>query len=97
MYEIWDFESANIVNAYPTESAALATVAAQVDAYGRAAVATWVLLRDDGGPDKQPVAEGEALANLATRQRVAVGNYVGAAKFLQHGWWRFASLHNESV
>ncbi len=74
MYELWDFDSANIVNAYPTESAALAVVVAQMDAYGRAAVATWVLLKDDGGPDKLPVAEGDALADLAIRQRVAAGD-----------------------
>ena len=74
MYELWDFDSASIINAYPTESAALAIVAAEIAEAGRAAVETWVLLWDNGGPSKVPVAEGEALADLATRQRVAVGD-----------------------
>ena len=68
VYELWDSETRNIIYTYPTEAAALAEVAEQVAAYGRDAVAGWVLLRNDGAEDKQGlrrIADGETLADRA--------------------------------
>lgn len=48
IYELWDFDAANMVDTFRSEGAALAEVAAQVAAFGRDAVRTWVLLSNDG-------------------------------------------------
>ncbi len=68
VYELWDADTRNIIYTYPTEAAALAKVAEQVAAYGRDAVAGWVLLRNDGRKGEQGlrrIADGETLADRA--------------------------------
>jgi hypothetical protein len=66
IFELWDVESGNLVNAWESETEALAEVRAWVDAYGPAPVQAWVLLRDDD-PDRDlvVVAEGAALIERA--------------------------------
>jgi hypothetical protein len=66
IYELHDFETANMIAAADTEDETLATVAAYVAAHGRAAVETWVLLRASAdGAHKEAVAAGTALAERA--------------------------------
>jgi len=68
VYELWDAETRNIIYTYLTEAAALAEVAEQVAAYGRDAVAGWVLLQNDGkegGKGLRRIADGETLADRA--------------------------------
>lgn len=70
LWELWNHETANIINAYPSEAAALAEVAAQVEAFGREGVETWSLLAATAdGLHKENVAYGAALADLALRAR----------------------------
>ncbi len=66
IYELHDFDTANMIAATDTEDEALATVAGYVAAHGRAAVETWVLLRATAdGTHKEPLAAGDALADRA--------------------------------
>lgn len=57
-YELWDFESANLVNAYPSPAAALAVVANYVRAHGQESVERWSLLRAVTDDDYEVIAEG---------------------------------------
>ncbi|MGI8691016.1 MAG: hypothetical protein ACR2M3_20745 [Thermomicrobiales bacterium] len=64
--ELWDEETAHLINTYPSASAALAVVAATIDEHGRAAVENWISLRTaQAGSAKETVAEGDALAHMA--------------------------------
>lgn len=66
IYELHDFDTANMIAATDTEDEALATVAEYVAAHGRTAVETWVLLRaTTDGTHKESVAAGDALADRA--------------------------------
>ncbi len=66
IYELHDFDTANMIAAADTEDATLATVAAYVAAHGRAAVETWVLLcASADGAHKEAVAAGTGLAERA--------------------------------
>ncbi len=66
IYELYDWDDANLIAAYRDEANALAEVAAQVSAFGRDAVRTWTLLRSSpDGTHKENVAEGDALAERA--------------------------------
>lgn len=68
VYELWDADTRNIIYTYPTEAAALAEVAEQIAAYGRDAVAEWVLLINDStGGEKgiRRIADGDTLAERA--------------------------------
>lgn len=47
IYEIWDYETSNLLDAYATEQAALDDVLDTIRTEGLDAVATWALLRDD--------------------------------------------------
>ncbi|MGI8857948.1 MAG: hypothetical protein ACR2JW_19600 [Thermomicrobiales bacterium] len=68
IYELYDWDDANLIAAYHNEADALSEVAAQVRAYGRASVLTWTLLMSTSdGTHKENVAEGDALATLALR------------------------------
>lgn len=59
IFELWDFETSNLIDAYATEQAALAEIPCAIEADGRDAVTTWVLLRDDRkSPAKAVVAIG---------------------------------------
>ncbi len=74
-YELWGTDSGNIIADYETEDEALAFVAQYIEANGRGAVADWVLGQTgDNETNDAFVAEGDALADLATRQRVEVGD-----------------------
>jgi hypothetical protein len=71
IYELWDFDAANMVETFRSKDAALAEVAAQVAAFGRDAVEIWVLLENDGSGTREGlrrIAYGSELADLALRQ-----------------------------
>lgn len=75
IWELWDHETANIVDAYTSEAAALREVAAQVGAFGREGVETWSLLASTSdGLHKENVAHGAALADLALRARAGAAH-----------------------
>ncbi|MHB8645108.1 MAG: hypothetical protein ACYDAR_04885 [Thermomicrobiales bacterium] len=64
--ELWDEETAHLINTYPNALAALAVVAATIHEHGRAAVENWILLRAaPAGSAKETAAEGKALAHMA--------------------------------
>lgn len=64
--ELWDEETAHLINTYESAPAALAVVAATIDKHGLAAVENWILLRAaPAGGAKETVAEGEKLAHMA--------------------------------
>jgi len=66
--ELWDEETAHLINTYESEPAALAVVAATIDEHGRAAVENWILLRAaPASSAKETVAEGETLAHMAMK------------------------------
>lgn len=70
MYELWGMDTGNAINDYDTETDALRTVLRYVEANGRDAIATWVLLRSTpDGESLETVAEGSELADLALRAR----------------------------
>ncbi|HET8524996.1 MAG TPA: hypothetical protein VFL82_17315 [Thermomicrobiales bacterium] len=69
IYELWDIESGNLINAWESEGEALAEVRAFLDAFGPPAVESWTLLRDDD-PDQDLVVVAEGAA-LAARARAA--------------------------
>ncbi len=72
IYELYDWDDANLIAAYYNEADALTEVAAQVRAYGRASVATWTLLMSTpDGMRKENVADGDALAERALRVHAA--------------------------
>ncbi len=67
IYELWDDDTGNLLDAYDTEQAALKEVRSTIQIDGRDAVATWTLLRDDTkSPAKTVVATGAELAAYAT-------------------------------
>jgi hypothetical protein len=64
--ELWDEETAHLINTYTSALTALAVVAATIREHGRAAVGNWILLRADPADNtKEMVAEGETLAHMA--------------------------------
>ena len=64
--ELWDEETAHLINTYTSAPTALAVVAATIREHGRTAVKNWILLRADPADDsKETVAEGETLAHMA--------------------------------
>jgi hypothetical protein len=64
VYAIWDTESANIVDSYRSEDAALADVRDAVTRFGRSYVASWALACHEGD-DTTAIAEGDALIDRA--------------------------------
>lgn len=67
LYELWDYESRNLLADFPTKAEALAMVRDAVRRHGRAYVAAWALGRtDDAGLD-EPLLEGPALADEALK------------------------------
>lgn len=70
VYELWDYDTGNLLDAYNTEQAALKEVRSTIQIDGRSAVATWALLRDDKrNPAKTVIAVGDDLATYATQAR----------------------------
>jgi hypothetical protein len=71
IFELWDFETSNLIDAYDSEQAALAEVRWAMEADGRDAIATWALLRDDRkSPAKAVIALGADLAAYATEAQL---------------------------
>lgn len=65
MYELWDWDAANCINAYPSEAAALHVVADYVTENGQGWVSSWSLLLVVPGSNHEVIAEGDALVALA--------------------------------
>ena len=63
-YEIWDWETANIVYAFPTLEEAFADVRAEVAANGPGVAASWFLQFDDR-TEGYIIAEGDELVKQA--------------------------------
>jgi hypothetical protein len=64
-FELWDTESGNLLDSYPSIEAALAFVRSVIGRYGTAVVAQWELLAMEDGVSATSVAVGETLATLA--------------------------------
>jgi hypothetical protein len=64
-WELWDTESGNIVNTYPTREAALAVVREAMRRHGRHYVQHWSLGSSDPDDGVIPVIEGDDLAHQA--------------------------------
>jgi hypothetical protein len=66
-YELWDYESRNLLADFPSKAEVLAMVRDVVRQHGRAYVTAWALGRtDDAGLD-EPLLEGPALADEALK------------------------------
>jgi hypothetical protein len=66
VFELWDVETSNLLDAYETEQAALRDVLELIGIEGHDVVETLALLRDDENhPAKILVAEGADLARYA--------------------------------
>jgi hypothetical protein len=61
VYALWDTESANLIQTFPTEEAALREVRLSVQELGRDAVLAWALNYRDASGRGGPIAAGEAL------------------------------------
>jgi hypothetical protein len=67
IYELWDYETGNLIDACDTEQAAPEEIRGAVHDDGPDTVATWALLRDDRkSPAKMLIATGADLAAYAT-------------------------------
>ena len=60
-HQLWDNASNNLIEDYYTEREALDYIEEEIEAYGREAVASWALLRDDGMGHVTLLAEGAVL------------------------------------
>ena len=66
-YELWDYESGNLLADFTSRADALTVVRDAVQQHGRDYVATWGLGRtDDAGLD-EPLLEGHTLADEALK------------------------------
>jgi hypothetical protein len=65
IYTIWDTETANLVDAYPTEEEALADVRDAVEQFGRSYAASWGLSRKESNGALIAIADGEELVDRA--------------------------------
>lgn len=63
-FEIWDWETANIVYAYPTLEEAFADIRTQITVNGPESAATWMLQFDDR-KEAYVIADGEELVKRA--------------------------------
>jgi hypothetical protein len=63
-YELWETQSGNLVDTYPTEEEALEDVRGTIAEFGREAVATYALARETRRGTKL-IAQGRALAERA--------------------------------
>lgn len=60
-YELWDYESGNLVAVYQSEEAALEAIGADLRQHGRAAVATLTLGTAEADGAGRQIAAGEDL------------------------------------
>ncbi|MCA1669636.1 MAG: hypothetical protein LC793_20050 [Thermomicrobia bacterium] len=65
IYELWYEDTGNIIDAYRDESNALAELRAFIKDHGSSSVETMVLLAAPEGCEKQVIAHGARLAELA--------------------------------
>jgi hypothetical protein len=65
-FELWDTESGNLLDSYPSMDAALAFVRSVIGRHGPAAVAQWELFAMEDGVSATSIADGETLAALAS-------------------------------
>lgn len=73
IYELWDFKTRNLVDAYDSEEAALDDVLYTLQEDGMQSVEGLALLRDDRGTEaKTVIALGIALADYAQTARERV-------------------------
>lgn len=72
IYELWDTESGNLIQAYESEADALALVRSAVDAYGAEYAADLALLLDSGRGDLTTIASGQDLAQRARAAAISV-------------------------
>ena len=66
IYELWDFESGNLVGRYATQDEALRAVRETVDLYGPEEAYSLLLGAEDQDRHPTTIAKGRALVNLAT-------------------------------
>jgi len=66
-FELWDVEGANLVGFFATEAEALGIVREMIDNYGVQSVATYVLSAIDRNGTREVLADGDVLAQRATR------------------------------
>jgi hypothetical protein len=66
-WELWDTESGNIVNTYPTRESALGVVREAMRRHGRAYVQHWSLAPQDDTNDFGSVIDGDDLADEALK------------------------------
>lgn len=78
LFELWDFESRNLLGAYESEEQALAVVRVMVDEYGMDGVRLWGLGHDRRGK-LVSLLEGEDLARRALKSSDAAHQRSGAA------------------
>ena len=75
IFELYDWDNANLIAVFPTETAALTEVREQMTAFGRDSVRTWTLLRSaPDGTRKEGIAQGNALADLALYRHVGAAD-----------------------
>ena len=68
-YELMHIGTANMIGVFPTESDALDAVTEYIAAYGPDAVREWAMARTgDDEADDEFIAQGQTLADLATRE-----------------------------
>ena len=69
VYALWDLESANLIETFASEEAALEEVRLTLAAFGREAVLTWGLNYRDQTGQGGAIATGEELIARALRVR----------------------------
>ena len=67
VYALWDLETGNLVQEFPNEHAALATIREAAVRHGRAYAETFAVLRQDRRGHAEVVAQGAELVELALR------------------------------
>jgi translation elongation factor EF-1beta len=73
IFELWDYDTRNIIYAYRTEADVLAEVAERTMAFGLDAVRTYILLSNDGTENYdglQRIAGKDGSAKLSLMQRI---------------------------
>jgi hypothetical protein len=73
VWELWDVESGNIINTYPTEQAALAVVREAHMRHGRQYVQNWALGQSADDDDSNNVIEGDSLIEQAEKSFATPG------------------------
>lgn len=66
-YALWDLETGNLVQEFPTELEVLEVIRAAVARHGRSYAETFAVLREDRRGRSRLIAEGSGLVDLALR------------------------------